>query len=50
MGVSAISSDQLDGICYIFVMGMLHFSRFFIFNKFPATYAFHLCVEYDKTK
>ncbi len=29
---------------------MLHFSRFFIFSKFPATYKFHMCVEYDKTK
>ncbi len=27
---------------------MNHFSRFFIFNKFPATYAFNMCVEYDK--
>ncbi len=32
------------------VIGMLHFSCFFIFNKFPATYAFHMGVEYDKTK
>ncbi len=23
---------------------------FLIFNKFPATYAIHLCVGYDKTK
>ncbi len=28
---------------------MLHFSRFSTFNKFPATYAFHMCVEYDRT-
>ncbi len=26
------------------------FFAFFIFNKFPATWAFHMCVEYDKTK
>ncbi len=26
------------------------FFALFIFNKFPATYAFHICVEYDKTK
>ncbi len=26
------------------------FFAFFIFNKFPATYASHMCVEYDKTK
>ncbi len=26
------------------------FSVFFIFNKFPVTYACHLCREYDKTK
>ncbi len=29
---------------------MLHFLRFFIFNKFPAKRAFHMCVECDKTK
>ncbi len=28
---------------------MLHFFAFFIFNKFPATYEFHMCVGYDKT-
>ncbi len=42
-------SFQNNWTCFIFVIGMLHFSRFFIFNKFPATYAFHMCVEYDKT-
>ncbi len=26
------------------------FFAFFIFNKFPATYSFNMCVEYDKTK
>ncbi len=26
------------------------FFLFFIFNKFPAIYAFHMGVEYDKTK
>ncbi len=26
------------------------FFAFFSFNKFPVTYAFHMCVEYDKTK
>ncbi len=27
---------------------MLHFSRFFIFDKFPATCAFHMCVKNEK--
>ncbi len=35
---------------FSFIIGMLDFSRFFILNSFPATNAFHMCVEYDKTK
>ncbi len=43
-------SFQNNWTCFVFIIGMLHLSRFFIFNKFPTTYAFHLCVEYDKSK
>ncbi len=43
-------SFQNNWTCFVFVTGMLHFSRFFIFNKHAATNAFHLCVEYDETK
>ncbi len=36
----------------VFFLCYIHSSFFvyFIFNKFPATCAFHMCVEYDKTK
>ncbi len=33
----------------MFVTGMLHFSRFFIRNKFIATYVGHMCVKCEKS-
>ncbi len=36
--------------CFVFVVGILHFYRFFTFNKFPTIFAIHLCDEYDSTK
>ncbi len=43
-----IVSKQLNAfyLCYRHAS----FFAFFISNTFPATYAFHMCVEYDKTK
>ncbi len=36
--------------CFIFFIGMPHFSRLLFLKKISATYAFHMCVGYDKTK
>ncbi len=41
---------QNNSTCFVLVIGMHHFSRFLFFNKFPATCAFDICVEYYKTK
>ncbi len=43
-----IVSKQLN----VFYLCYRHasFFAFFIFTKIPETYAFHVCVEYDKTK
>ncbi len=43
-----IVSKQLN--MFYFCYTRASFFAFFIFNKFPAKYAFHMCVEYDKAK
>ncbi len=40
---------KLLNVFYLYYRHVSFFA-FFIFNKFPAKYAFHMCVEYDKTK
>ncbi len=38
--------SNMFSVCYMHAL----FFPFFISKTIPATYAFHLCVEYDKTK
>ncbi len=44
--ILAISSKLLNVFCLFY--SQASFFPFFIFNKLPGTYAFHMCVEYDK--
>ncbi len=44
----AIVSKQLNVFCLCYRHAS--FFPFFMFSKFPAASAFHLCVEYDNTK
>ncbi len=43
-------SFQNNLTCFIFFYRHASFFAFFISKKKSATYAFHMCVEYDKTK
>ncbi len=48
------NASIINFFAYLFTQWEIPICRivmaFLIFNKFPATYAFHMCVEYDKTK
>ncbi len=44
--ILVIFSKSLNVFCLCYRHAS--FFRFFIFNKFPVAYAFHMCAEYDK--